>query len=193
MPKMKFRYSVMNSGKTLQLLAVAHNYEELGHDIKILTPSIDTRSDIDEVASRVGLSHKATPVYPQDDIKDIVTDRKYACILVDECEFLQPKQVKELSEYVDEYDVPVIAYGLKNDFQNNLFPASEAFLIYADEVEEIVTICSFCSKKAIMNARVVDGKRITTGDQVVIGGNESYIPVCRKCYNSMPVYDNEKS
>jgi len=194
MAKLYFRHGAMNSSKSMNLLAIAHNYEELGRKVLLLTPSVDTRSDVNEIASRVGIHHRAIVIEPDDSITHIVAQHlDVDCILVDEAQFLSVEQVNELSYVVDECGISVICYGLRTDFQHKLFVGSKALLEQADSIEEVKTICTMCNHKAIMNARVVDGKRITTGDQVVIGGNESYIPVCRKCYNSMPVYDNEKS
>lgn len=183
----------MNSSKSMNLLAIAHNYEELGRKVVLLTPSIDVRSDVNEIASRVGIKHRAIKLDPSDDVISKILEvnknfKDIACVLVDEAQFLKHTQVSDLATIVDKFNVPVIAYGLRTDFRGFLFEGSRALMEQADSIEEIKTICSNCGKKAIMNARVVDGKRVTNGDQILIGGNESYIPLCRNCWYSMDTY-----
>lgn len=186
-----FRYGSMGAGKSIDLLKVNHNYKEQGKRTILLTPSIDDRSGVGNISSRIGLSESATPVDVDFNVYEYISgeqndsDMIYA-VLVDEAQFLTKEQVIQLSEVVDYLNIPVMAFGLKNDFSNNLFEGTEALLIYADKVEEIKTICtkSDCGKKATMNLRLNNGKPVYEGDQIQIGGNESYIPVCRRHYNN---------
>lgn len=183
MAKVYFRYGTMNSGKSIDLLKVAHNYEEQGKNVLLLTPSVDTRSPVDVIASRIGISHEAVPVDSDTEILDIVSsvaeECDIACVLVDEAQFLTYEQVVSLCLMADIKDIPVIAYGLKTDFRGELFDGSAAFIALADKIEEIKTTCH-CGRKALFNARYVDGKFTTEGQQVQIGGNDMYKPLCRK-------------
>lgn len=183
MAKLYFRYGAMGASKTSNALMVEYNYFERGQNAVIFKPSIDTRDGIDIVKSRVGLAKKAYLIAPGDDafdrINDMNKEKKIDCVIIDEAQFLEGDQVMQLCRVVDELNIPVIAYGLRADFAGNLFPGSERLLAMADTIEEIKTVC-WCSKKAIMNARVVDGKVVKVGEQVVLGGNESYVALCRK-------------
>lgn len=192
MAKVYFRYSTVAAGKSLDLLKVAYNYKEQGRETILITSSIDDRTEVGEISSRVGLKAKALAVGTGDSILDKCIEYvennidvdldSLACILVDEAQFLTSHHIEELCEIADEADVPVIAYGLKNDFKNELFPGSEALLVLADSIEEIKTTCSECNKKAIMSMRKVNGKAVFHGDQVDIGWDDKYVPVCRKHY-----------
>lgn len=188
MAQLFFRYGAMNSGKSIDILKVKHNYEEQNKNVFLLTSHLDNRDEQGKVSSRIGISQPAHPIRENDDLIEVfclaesISNIIFDCILVDESQFLTAKQVMQLASLVDTRDVPVICYGLKNDFQNNLFEGSKALLVYADKIEEIKTLCWHCHKKAIMNLRVVGGKPIYHGETVQIGGNESYIPVCRKHY-----------
>ncbi|MGT2947864.1 thymidine kinase [Streptococcus devriesei] len=184
MAQLYYKYGTMNSGKTIEILKVAHNYEEQGKPVVIMTSSLDTRDEFGVVSSRIGMRRKATPITDDMDIFayiDSLKDKPY-CVLIDECQFLSKKNVYDLARIVDELGVPVMAFGLKNDFQNHLFEGSRELLLMADKIEEIKTICQFCSKKATMVLRTQDGKPVYEGEQIQIGGNETYIPVCRKHY-----------
>ena len=186
MAQLYYRYSTMNAGKSIELIKVAYNYEERGKRVLTLAPSVDDRYGMGLITSRIGLQREAVIVNDDTNILDLFIerndDKKIDCILLDECQFLKKHHVEELAEIVDSYDVPVLAYGLKNDFRNELFEGSYYMLIYADKIEEIKTIC-WCGRKAIMVARVVDGKIIKQGKQIQIGGNEMYVSLCRKHYN----------
>lgn len=191
MAQLYFRYASMNAGKSIELIKIAHNYEEQGKRVLVFNSELDDRFGRNVVASRVGLTKEAIPFNPTTSIKDIVlrengdsSEDRLHCILIDEGQFLTEKQVIELTQIVDYMDIPVIVFGLKNDFMNNLFEGSRALLIYADKIEELKTVCWFCDKKATMVLRVIDGKPVYSGEQVMIGGNDSYIPVCRKCYSN---------
>ena len=183
-----FKYGAMNSGKSIEILKVAHNYEEQNKYVLIFTSGIDDRDEVGYVSSRIGLRKQAIPIYEDTNLFQIVQERqpKPSCVLIDECQFMSKKGILQLVQIVDELDVPVMAFGLKNDFQNNLFEGSEYMLIYADKIEELKTICWFCERKATMTLRMEDGKPIYTGEQIQIGGNETYYPVCRKCHANPP-------
>ena len=186
MAQLYFRYGAMNSGKSIEIIKVAHNYEEQGKSVIIMTSALDTREDFGTVASRVGLQREAEVIFDNSNVFEMVNevDPDASCILVDEAKFLKREHVRQLTRIVDEMGIPVIAFGLKNDFQNNLFEGSQALLEYADKIEEMKTICWFCGRKAIMNMRIHDGKPVYEGEQVQVGGNESYYPVCRFHYYS---------
>lgn len=190
MAQLFFKYGAMNSGKSIELLKAANNYEEQGKRVLLFTTATDDRAGSGVIASRVGLSRKAEIIYEDTDIYEyVLADEKhvsYACIMVDEAQFMTKDHVLQLTRIVDNLDIPVMAFGLKNDFKNNLFEGSKALLIYSEKIEEIKTICWFCHKKAIMNMRMDDGKPVYEGEQIQIGGNESYYPVCRKHYFNPP-------
>lgn len=184
MAQLFFKYGAMNSGKSMDILKVAHNYEEQGKPVLLMTSGVDDRSGQGMIASRVGLEREVTPIYEQTDVFDLIKqiDHRIYCVLVDEAQFLKRDHIFQLAKVVDELNIPVMAYGLKNDFRNELFEGSKYLLIYADKIEEIKTICWFCSHKALMNLRINNGKPVYEGEQIQIGGNESYYPVCRKHY-----------
>lgn len=186
MAQLYYRYSTMNAGKTIELIKVAYNYEERGKRVLVLTPSIDDRYGIGKIASRIGLTRDAILVRDNTNLLELFIEEekkgKIDCILVDECQFFKKHHIEELVEIVDSFDVPVLAYGLKNDFKNELFEGSYYMLVYADKIEEIKTIC-WCGRKATMVARILDGKFVKTGEQIQIGGNEMYVSLCRKHYN----------
>ncbi len=183
MAKLYFRYSAMNAGKTTQLLQVKYNYEERGQTVLLFKPSIDNRGNTTRVRSRIGLEAEAILIKTDTDllqeVQATLTKHSVHCILIDEAQFLSRQQVLQLCTIVDDLNIAVIAYGLRADFKGNLFPGSEALLAFSDSIEEIKTIC-WCGKKAIMNTRLLNGKPVYEGDQVQIGGNESYISLCRK-------------
>lgn len=183
MAQLYFRYAAMNASKSMQLMAIAHNYEEKGDRVRIFTPSIDDRYGVGKIKSRVGLERNAEVVQEHTDIFELVKldCEGVACVLVDEGQFLTRDHVLQLCRVVDKLDIPVIVFGLKTDFQARLFPGSEALLCYADKIEEIKTVCWKCGKKASFNMRIDEnGNKVTDGSQVLIGGNDTYMPVCRK-------------
>lgn len=184
MAQLFFRYGTMNSGKSIEILKVAHNYEEQNKTIILMTSAVDTRTGVGIVSSRIGLQRDAIPVATETNIFDLVqeTDPNAACVLIDEAQFLNRKHILQCARIVDEMNIPVMAFGLKNDFRNHLFEGSESLLLYADKIEEMKTICWFCRRKATMNLRVHEGKPVYEGKQVQVGGNESYYPVCRQHY-----------
>lgn len=184
MAQLFFKYGAMNSGKTIEILKVAHNYEEQDKPVLIFTSAIDTRDQVGYVASRIGLRREAEAVYDDTNIFERVLAAPFKpyCVLLDEAQFLKKEHVLQLARIVDELDIPVMAFGLKNDFTNELFEGSKYLLLYADKIEELKTICWYCHRKATMNMRIVDGRPVYQGEQIQIGGNEAYIPVCRKHY-----------
>lgn len=186
MAQLYFRYSTMNAGKSIELIKVAYNYEERGKRVLTLVPSADNRYGTGVITSRIGIQRQAVMVLQDSNILEIFMREREKddidCVLIDECQFLKKHHVQELVEIVDSFNVPVLAYGLKNDFRNEMFEGSYYLLIYADKIEEIKTIC-WCGRKATMIARIVDGEFVKRGEQVVIGGNDMYVSLCRKHYN----------
>jgi len=179
MAKLYFRYGVMGSSKTANALMVRYNYEERGQDSLLVKPSVDQRDGARFVASRAGLSH---PCIYFSELREMTGEelKPYACVIVDEAQFLSREEVQYLTYLVDELNVPVICYGLRADFKGELFPGSQELLASADIIEEIKTIC-WCGKKAICNARFDEnGKVLKEGEQVVLGANDRYIGLCRK-------------
>lgn len=184
MAQLFFKYGAMNSGKSIEILKVAHNYKEQNKAVVLMTSALDTRSGVGNVSSRIGLEEQAIPIFEETNISETIknlTVQPY-CILIDESQFLQKHHIIELTKIVDELAIPVMAFGLKNDFRNELFEGSKYLLLYADKIEEMKTICWFCHKKATMNLHYIDGQPVYEGDQVQIGGNEAYYPVCRQHY-----------
>lgn len=209
MAKLYFRYGCMNSGKTVDLLKTYNNYQELGRTALIISPSIDTRSGLAKVKARIaGLEADAIPISPSDSIFQVLADHSYflrledfnnaaskdfegtydkfhmepvSVVLVDEAQFFTRKQVEEMSEIVDNCEIPVLAYGLKNSFKGTLFEGSAALLELADTIEEVVTMCTFCERKATMHLLKQGDTYRTEGDDVFIGDTE-YLSVCRKHY-----------
>lgn len=180
-----FKYGAMNSGKSFEIIKVAHNYEEQNKPVVIFTSALDSRSGIGKIASRTGYQRQAIPITESMNLFDEVEQLGHRyCVLIDEAQFLTKEHILQLARVVDELNIPVMAFGLKNDFTNELFEGSRYLLLYADKIEEIKTICWFCDKKASMNLRFVQGKPVYEGEQIQIGGNESYLPVCRKCYHN---------
>ena len=179
MAKLYFRYGVMGSSKTANALMVRYNYEERGQDALLVKPAVDQRDGARFVASRAGLSHPC--IYFSDLMGMTPRQLKpYACIIVDEAQFLTREEVMYLVGLVDDLGIPVICYGLRADFKGDLFPGSEALLVMADKIEEVKTIC-WCGKKATFNARFdAAGKVLKEGEQVGLGANDQYIGLCRK-------------
>jgi len=184
MSQLFFRHGAMASGKSIEILKVAHNYETQGRHVLLLTSALDDRTEIGRIASRIGMERPARAISDSDDLFELINAAgEVAAVLIDEAQFMTPEQVLQLTHVVDDLNIPVLAFGLKNDAFNHLFAGSEALLIYADKIEEMKTLCSFCGRKATMNLRVADGLPVYEGEQVQIGGDESYLPVCRRHYN----------
>ncbi len=196
MAQLYYRYSTMNAGKSIEVIKVAYNYEEKGKRVLALVPGVDDRYGQGVITSRVGLQREATIVNEDTNILELFMKEnnreKIDCVLVDECQFLKKHHVEELAEIVDSFNIPVLAYGLKNDFRNELFEGSYYMLVYADKIEEIKTIC-WCGSKATMVARVIDGKLVKSGEQIMVGGDDMYVSLCRKHYNDGRIEDPDKS
>jgi len=183
MSKLYFRYGAMNSGKTAALLQVAHNYEEKGMNVVVIKSSIDTKGDT-KVTSRLGVEREVDVILaPNEGIMEHMVNKKPDAIIVDEAQFLSVDQVDELYVITKTYGVPVLAYGLRCDFQMKGFPGASRLLELADDIEELKTICN-CGKKATQNIRLVNGEPTFKGSQVVIDGttNITYDSVCGECY-----------
>lgn len=183
MAKLYFKYGAMGSSKSANALITKFNYEERGMRVWLIKPSADTRDGKGLVASRIGLSEKADIISPDDNISSLLGKMSNIDVIIaDECQFFTPEQIDELREIVDFRDIPVLCFGLRTDFLTHLFPGSIRLLEVADSITEIKTICS-CGAKAIVNARIDEkGNVVTSGDQVMIGGNDRYVAMCHKCW-----------
>lgn len=185
MAKLYYKYGAMGSSKTAQALITKFNYEERGLKVWLIKPEIDTREGGSVVRSRIGLEAPAYLVDSNENLFDTFMEKQdegYRAIIVDECQFLTEEQVDQLHNIVMECEIPVLCFGLKTDFRTRVFPGSRRLFEIAESIHEIKTICS-CGRKATVNARIdSEGKVITEGEQIVIGGNESYIAMCYHCY-----------
>lgn len=185
MAKLYFKYGAMGSSKTAQALITKYNYEENDLKVWLIKPSADTRDGIATLRSRIGLEAQVEVISPDKDIFALFeSTQKGKCdvIIVDECQFFTPGQIDDLRAIVDECNVPVMCFGLRTDFLTHMFPGSARLMEIADTIQEIKTICD-CGAKATVNARIDgDGHIVTRGAQVVLGGNDSYIAMCHKCY-----------
>ena len=184
MAKLYFHYSTMNAGKSTALLQASHNYREGGMATYLLTAQFDTRAGEGRIASRIGIGEPADTFNPDEDMFAKVSARlaqgSVACVFIDEAQFLTRDQIWQLARVVDDLGVPVMCYGLRVDFRGELFPGSAALLALADEMREVRTICA-CGKKATMVVRKgPDGRALKDGAQVLIGGNETYVSLCRR-------------
>lgn len=183
MAKLYFKYGAMGSSKTAQALITKFNYEELGMSVWLIKPSIDTRDGADIIKSRIGLEEKAQIITPEQDIvKEYRKAGKHDVIIADEAQFFTPEQIDELRELVDDDGIPVLCFGLRTDFLTHFFPGARRLMELADSITEIKTVCA-CGRKATVNARIDEnGRVITEGDQVFLGGNDSYVAMCHKCW-----------
>ena len=184
MAKLYFKYGAMGSSKTAQALITKYNYEENDMQVWLIKPSADTRDGTDILRSRIGLTAGVDIMTPDTDIYMTFSGRKGPChiVIADECQFFTPEQIDQLRAIVDEKAVPVICYGLRTDFQCKLFPGSRRLMEVADTIQEIKTVCD-CGVKATVNARIDgNGPIVTEGEQVVLGGNDSYIAMCHRCW-----------
>ena len=183
MAKLYFKYGAMGSSKSAQALITQFNYEELGMRVWLIKPSIDDRDGANIVKSRVGLAREAEVISPSDSITSRYEDAgECDVIIADEAQFFSPEQIDELRELVDERDVPVLCFGLRTDFLTHTFPGSKRLMELADSITEIKTVCA-CGSKATVNARFdSNGRILTEGDQVFLGGNDSYIAMCHRCW-----------
>lgn len=183
MAKLYYKYGAMGSSKTAQALITKFNYEERNMRVWLIKPSIDNRDRGGLIRSRIGLESEADLVFSDTNIKDRFENcQQVDVIIADECQFLSREQINQLRSIVDEYDVPVLCFGLRTDFLTNSFPGSLRLFEIADSITEIKTICS-CGSKAIVTARFdSQGNVVTKGDQVFIGGNDSYVAMCYRCW-----------
>lgn len=183
MAKLYFKYGAMGSSKTAQALITKYNYEENDLRVWLIKPAADQRDGLCTIRSRIGLEAEAEIINPQMDIWAIYTERKDAdVIIVDECQFMTMEQIDQLRKIVDDYNIPVLCFGLRTDFLTKTFPGSLRLLEIADNIEEIKTICD-CGAKATVTARIgADGHIVTGGEQVFLGGNDAYIAMCHRCY-----------
>ena len=185
MAKLYFKYGAMGSSKTAQALITKYNYEENDLSVWLIKPSADTRDGVATLRSRIGLEAQVEVISPEKDVYQLFIDtRKERCdaIIVDECQFLTGVQIDQLRMIVDECNIPVICFGLRTDFQTRLFPGSRRLMEVADTIQEIKTMCD-CGAKATVNARIDgEGHIVTEGAQVVLGGNDSYIAMCHRCW-----------
>ena len=183
MAKLYFKYGAMGSSKTAQALITKYNYEENDMKVWLIKPSADTRDGVATIRSRIGLEAQCEVIDPEADVFARFQPHAGRChaVIVDECQFLTPVQIEQLRAIVDTYNIPVMCFGLRTDFQTRLFPGSMRLMELADCIEEIKTMCD-CGTKATVNARISDGYIVTEGAQVVLGGNDCYIAMCHRCY-----------
>jgi thymidine kinase len=187
MAKLYFRYGVVGSSKTTQLLGVAHNYKQQNKNALVIKPKLDIRSG-DMISSRTGLEHKADILVDEKtDLQlEILSRNNLSCILVDECQFFSKEHIDQLRYIASFENIPVICYGLRTDYMGNLFTGSESLMCLADTIEEIKNTCWYCNKKAIMNLKMINGKVISNGtDAPDLGFEDKYLPVCYKHYYEM--------
>jgi len=184
MAKLYFRHGTMSSGKSLNLLAVAHNYEQKGEKVVVLRPRLDERFGAETVGSRTGLSREADVLVDADTRLDRAAIAGAACILVDEAQFLSAAVVDQLRDITWDLDVPVICYGLRTDFRTRAFEGSARLLEIADTIEEVKTVCHFCNRKAVFNLRISAAGAVTDGPQIELGADDRYRPACGPCYRA---------
>jgi len=184
MAKLYFRHGTVGSAKTLNLLAVAHNYRQQGKEVILMKPDIDTRFGSGQIQSRAGLSMDADVlVNLETDLLGLCLDN-VSCVLVDEAQFLSMHHIDQLREITQRNGIPVICYGLRTDFRTKLFPGSLRLMEVADSIEEVKATCFFCNRKSIMNLKHVNGKATLEGPTVEMGAEERYLPACYQCYKS---------
>ena len=184
MAKLYFKYGAMGSSKTALALITKYNYEENDLNVWLIKPSADTRDGAHTLRSRIGLEAQVEVITPEMDVYARFQETKaFVCdaVIVDECQFLTSQQIDQLRAIVNNYDIPVMCFGLRTDFQTKLFPGSLRLMELADNIEELKTMCD-CGRKATVNARISDGYIVTEGAQVVLGGNDCYIAMCHRCY-----------
>ena len=183
MAKLYFKYGAMGSSKTAQALITRFNYMELGMSVWLIKPSVDTRDGADVIKSRIGLEARAQVITPEQDIiAEYQKQPGHDVIIADEAQFFTPAQIDQLRQLVDEEDIPVLCFGLRTDFLTHFFPGAQRLMELADSLTEIKTVCA-CGRKATVNARIdANGRIVTQGNQVLLGGNDSYVAMCHKCW-----------
>ena len=183
MAKLYFRYGTMDSAKSMNLLAVAHNYRKQGKRVLLMKPGLDTRFGAAKISSRCGLEAEADVLIDGEAALDPRDFDGLDCVLVDEAQFLPPAVIEDLRRITVDPGVPVICYGLRTDFRTRLFPGAQRLMELADRIEEVKVTCQYCSKKAICNLRFVNGAPTVRGPQVQLGADEQYAPVCWNHYD----------
>ena len=185
MAKLYFKYGAMGSSKSAQALITQFNYEELGMKVWLIKPSIDDRDGKNIIRSRIGLQREAQVITPEEDILETFrTIPDVDVIIADEAQFFTPAQIDQLRTIVDDEDLPVLCFGLRTDFLTHFFPGAQRLMELADFLTEIKTVCA-CGRKATVNARIgADGKIVTEGGQILLGGNDSYVAMCHKCWKN---------
>ena len=193
MAKLYFKYGAMGSSKSAQALITQFNYEEQGMSVWLIKPSTDTRDGADIIRSRIGLERRARVITPEQDIcEEYRREGKHDVIIADEAQFFTPEQIDQLRYLVDTEDLPVLCFGLRTDFLTHFFPGARRLMELADSITEIKTVCA-CGRKATVNARIdPQGRIITQGDQVLLGGNDSYVAMCHKCWKQK-IAEQEKA
>ncbi|MGX8698981.1 MAG: thymidine kinase [bacterium] len=183
MAKLYFKYGAMGSSKSAQALITKFNYEEMGMSVWLIKPSADTRDGADVVRSRIGLAERAQVIGPETDIAEAFRRHgRTDVIIADEAQFLTPAQIDQLRWLVDMEDIPILCFGLRTDFLTHFFPGARRLMELADSITEIKTVCS-CGRKAVVNARIdAQGRVVTKGAQVMLGGNDAYIAMCHRCW-----------
>lgn len=182
MAKLYFRHGTVGSAKTLNLLAVAHNYRQQGKKILLMKPDLDTRFGKERIKSRAGLEMQADLLIADEHSLRGLDYVGVSCILVDEAQFLSGKVIEELRKIALDFDIPILCYGLRTDFKSHLFEGSARLMELADSIEEVKATCHFCNRKSIMNLRYVNGLAVSEGPVVELGAEEKYFPACYKCY-----------
>ena len=182
MAKLYFRHGTVGSAKTLNLLAVAHNYRQQGKKIILMKPDFDVRFGRERIKSRAGLETEADVLIADEHSLRGKDYNGVSCILVDEAQFLSAKVIEELRRIALDFDIPILCYGLRTDFKSRLFEGSARLMELADSIEEVKATCHFCNKKSIMNLKHVNGLAVSEGPSVELGAEEKYFPTCYKCY-----------
>ena len=193
MAKLYFKYGAMGSSKSAQALITQFNYEELGMSVWLIKPSTDTRDGADIIRSRIGLERRARVITPEQDIREEYRRAgKHNVIIADEAQFFTPEQIDQLRCLVDTEDLPVLCFGLRTDFLTHFFPGARRLMELADSITEVKTVCA-CGRKATVNARIDrQGRIVTQGSQVLLGGNDSYVAMCHKCWKQK-IVEQEKA
>ena len=182
MAKLYFRYGTVGSAKTLNLLAVAHNYRQQGKKILLMKPDFDTRFGREWIKSRAGLETEADVLIVDESSLKGISYSGVSCILVDEAQFLTASVINALRQITLDHDIPILCYGLRTDFKSSLFEGSRRLMELADSIEEVKATCYYCNRKSIMNIKHVNGKATCEGPAVELGAEEKYLPTCYKCY-----------
>lgn len=182
MAKLYFRYGTVGSAKTLNLLAVAHNYRQQGKKILLMRPALDTRFGLKNIKSRAGLEMDADVLIADETSLQGVDYSGVSCVLVDEAQFLTAPVIDVLRQITLEHDIPVLCYGLRTNFKSGLFEGSRRLFELADAIEEVKATCYYCNRKSIMNLKRVNGQAVSEGPAIELGAEEKYLPACYRCY-----------